>query len=414
MQVTPPRKLVKGASMKINNKILCSFSIYGCGILALFLADLYVVANFSPSTATDWAFYKSALFILMSFSVLGLDQVVVRHPNTSKKILYQFIINSICAGIISYLILFYLLSLSINVYKLIFSIFLLSYITLCAAIFRANSALIIAQIATNGWKVLTLFFIMFTVFKTANWFLFSLLFFFFISTFLLISNKLLAQVDTDQTISQSSTRQLGLSFFFHNMTLVVAIYGEQLLINALGYQKIAYTLYAHFVIFTPIAISLYGFFGFYLSPKIRNMTTFSIEDFRQYTRNILLISLMLSLLSILIGYVIYLFFYVDKDIQLQPAIIGCLLIVCIARGVYTLSSSCLGLFASQKKLSYTAKLNWLLMLCYLICLFITLNSSLLMQHKVTGIALLTAIHWCCRTFVSHKYAQLAVLHKAVS
>ncbi|WP_286233913.1 hypothetical protein [Thalassotalea sediminis] len=400
--------------MKINSKILFSFSIYGSGILAFFLADLYVVAHFSPTVATDWAFYKSALFILTSFSVLGLDQVIVRHPNISKNILYQFLINSISIGIVSYSIFVYLSPVTIEAEKLVCSIFLLSYITLSAAVFRANRALVYAQVATNGWKILTLAFIVFTTFETDHWFLLSLFIFAGITTLTLLISKLLRQQATQRLSSQHDLRHLGYSFFFHNMTLVVAIYGEQLIINALGYQKVAYTLYAHFVIFTPLALSLYGFFGFYLAPKIRHMTLFSIEHYHQYMRYIGLISFVLSLVSIFIGFLLYQLIFIDKNIQLQPTIIGSLFIVCLARGCYTLSSSCLGLFATQKKLSYTAKLNWLLMLFYLLCLYITLISTLLPNNKMASIALLTAVHWCCRTYISHKYAKLAIQRKVIS
>ncbi|OKY26756.1 hypothetical protein [Thalassotalea sp. PP2-459] len=397
--------------MNVNKQLVLSFGLYGLGLLSFFLADLYIVANYPSDIVTQWAFYKSTLFIAASVCILGLDQVIIRTPNQSKKIFIAFLVQSTLVCCILYIASTVFLTLAISTLQLIMSVYFLSILTMISAIFRANHLLTLAQLATNGWKIAILTCMVLSLLNVESWFTASLSILLLFSLYYLNKTKIINKTITHNTIQESNHRNVGLAFFFHNITLVVAIYGEQMLINALGHQKTAYILYTHFVMFSSIAISFFGFFGFYLAPKIKTMDVFTLHTFKAYSVKLFIVSIALSTLSIAFGFLIYKLYYQDKGIQLEPSIIISIFIMCIARGSYTVSSICLGLFARHETLAFTAKLNWLFMLTYLTIIYLLLTKSLPIYILFTSISATTAIHWSVRAFVSQRYARLALIEK---
>jgi hypothetical protein len=60
--------------------ILPSMILYGFGLASFFFLDIYISTTFGKEFVSEWAFYKSSIFILGGFCVLGFDQVMIREP----------------------------------------------------------------------------------------------------------------------------------------------------------------------------------------------------------------------------------------------------------------------------------------------------------------------------------------------
>ena len=393
--------------MSFRLPLIISFIVYGLGILCMFVADLYVVANYSPEEVANWAFYKSALFILGAFCLLGLDQVIIRHPDKAKNITLRFIGTSLAVTAALSAICFTYEDIPVAPAMLIICTLLFSYVTFISAYFRAKNKLVEAQIATNGWKPIA-FLLMVTAFGGVDsWFLFSLSTTLIVFLPLLLLRKYKDNYKSQQVAEQNYS-QLGGFFLLHSLTLVIAVHGEQFIITLLGNKEVAFVVFSHFVIFTPIAISANGFLGFYLAPKIRRMDSFDLVHYKTYANNINKLAIGLSVISMIAGIAIYQLVYKRQGLELDLTIVASLFIMTLARGNYTFASVCMNVFADKRVLFKTAVFNWASMTIYLLCLFIILNSDNNNLAMAQMIVIATALHWLARTVTSNYYASQAV------
>ncbi|WP_448546967.1 hypothetical protein [Thalassotalea fusca] len=373
----------------------------------MFLADLYIVANFPPTDVSNWAFYKSALFILSAFCLLGLDQVIVRHPNLIKPISCRFVINLLAVlGLVTIIATTFDFT-PVSTKYLIFCTLLISLVTFVAACFRAQNRLIEAQLATNGWKPILLILMIFAIGGVDQWFTGALISIFVLTLPMLFAKKDISIKKRLQR-PKEDINHLGFYFLLHSLTLVVAVHGEQFIITLFGYKEVSFIVFSHFVIFTPIAISVNGFLGFYLAPKIRRHERFDFSIYRTYKKRISTLSFSLSLISLAIGALIYVLFYEAKHLKLEAIIISSLFIMCLARGQYTFASVCLNVFATKQVLLKTALFNWITMGAYLLLLVIILKGvqGTIIQAQLIAVA--TGLHWLSRTYISNYFAKGAV------
>jgi len=396
--------------MSSRSRVFISFILYGLGILSFLVADLYIVTNSNEDTVSNWAFYKSILFIFGSVCLLGFDQVLVRNPNLIRVILKKFIPQAVIMSLILVsLLMTFNSSIQINAYYLYLNVIIFSFILFLSAVFRAKNLLVLSQFTTNFWKVILLFVVYFSLFESVDfWYLVPLTLVFVIALLAYLMTK---NVDSSVKVKQSKEkiRTTGLLFLLHNLTLILSIYGEQFFINLLGNAQISYVLFCHFVVFTPIALSVNGFIGFYLAPKIRRYSSFTLEDYQKLNVKVSIYTISISILSIFLGFYIFKYLYSDKIVMLNYHVMIALFILCLSRGKYTLASVCLGLFAGQKTLALTAKINWIILTFYIFTMVVLL-SKFKSIDVVVYIAYLSAIHWCFRLFFSLHYAKKVVLN----
>ena len=64
-----------------------SLGVYVLGLGALILSDILVTKYFPPDDVALWALVRSLVGIVGVFCVVGLDQVLVRSPQSSKRLL---------------------------------------------------------------------------------------------------------------------------------------------------------------------------------------------------------------------------------------------------------------------------------------------------------------------------------------
>jgi len=127
--------------------------VYGVGLLSFFCADFLTAKYGDDQLVANWAALKASLFMTTSFALLGLDQVMVRNPNHSKRLFGLAAFQGVTIGVITACVLVALLFLQFSFMTILaFGLFPLLQAT--AAYFRSRNELLLAQIATNGWRIM--------------------------------------------------------------------------------------------------------------------------------------------------------------------------------------------------------------------------------------------------------------------
>lgn len=389
----------------MNNRldILLSFICYGVGLLAILIADIYTVQHFSKENIAEWAFIKSVILIVGSICLLGYDQVFVRDTSLIRRFFRQFNFQSLgiisIVGIFLYNIKNYSLFILIT---LLVSVYLFALISYISASYRAKFDLWKSQFTTNLWRVLLLLSVIICSYKNVNtYFLQSL----FISLLVITywgGIKLLRAKESIIILKDKEAKKLGYSFVLTNITLIFAVYGEQFLINLKDNIEISSHLFTYFSIFTPIALSLNGFIGFYYGPKVRRDDNMTLLKYKKFFFRILIFSFIITIISILFG-IIYMKYGLKKSFgDLDYLLILSLSILCIVRGGYISTSVCLGVFGNVSTLRKTAFGMCISTLIYICLVFVILYKST-SYYTAFWISLASVINWTLRFGISNHY-----------
>ncbi len=381
-----------------------SFIFYGFGLLGMLLSDLYVSSNFSTSAIAEWAFFKSTILIVSTICLLGFDQLFVRDQTLIKRYLKSFLIYSVIIIFAVVVIIFYLKNYNyLKAILLGVAIFLMAIQNYISAASRGNYRLWKAQFSANFWKLL-LFISIITIPKidTIYYFVAVLSFCVSVGLFLKGYKKVSDRFASKEYLDTKTARLMGISFLLHNLTLVVAIYGEQFLINLFGAEVASSHLFKYVAIFTPIALSLNGFLGFYLGPKIRIKNNMDLKRYKKFGIRIFFFSIIVVVISFSFG-LLYMTTILEISWQeLDYWIIGCLFAITLVRGLYIATSVCLGVFGSKEFLQKAASYTWLTTIGYLLGIVIIL----FMFNGIVAaelICLATLINWILRLTVSNLF-----------
>lgn len=383
--------------------ILPSMALYGLGLASFFFLDIYISTNYDQEFVSQWAFYKSSIFILGGFCILGFDQVMVRVPKLHFFIKKKFFFQSLLISIIGTSLVWFFYPLK-NVLLFFVTLNLFSMVIFLSGIFRANQKFTIAQLATNGWKIViaAVFFIvveknMLNLLAMSLGLIFIILIFFYIKTYKKAPSG-------DEILKYDDYRKTGVAFFLHNMTLTSAVYGEQFIINLYGNEHISSELFMYFAYFSPIILSANGFIGFIIGPKLRARKSVTTADYRSLQLKLVLFAVVMAIVSFVAGIFLLDQFkgtpFNEVNIPLAITVLAC----CMIRTVYTASSLYLGVFGSNSFLYKTAGLNWAVLITYISLILVGLISNIAVDKLIIVIAILTTLHWLSRLIISHSYA----------
>lgn len=388
---------------------LMSFGLYGLGLLFMQLTDIYVSQNYSKDNIAEWAFFKSAIIILGTICLLGYDQVLVREPQLIQKIFKKFILQAfLISSFLSIIIGFFIKYSLAKTILILICIFLYALSVFVAAASRANFKLWQAQLSTNFWKFLLLpFLFIFSIERVELIYLFA-----FLLTLILAYFSKGYQPKTvyaGEAVSEpKEVRTIGIAFTLHNIALIIAVYGEQFLVNLKNEISISQHLFLYYSIFTPIALSINGFLGFYFGPKLRRMEKFSTSQYYKLNLKVAFLSFFINVASITVG-IGYFYFKNNNLMQLDYYLIAAIFILCYIKSIYTVSSVCLGVFGEKRTLYKTAYLNWAAMIIYIILVFMAM-------HLFNGlwvarlICLLSVFHWLMRIAISMAFTVKSINH----
>ncbi len=128
----------------------------------------------------------------------------------------------------------------------------------------------------------------------------------------------------------------------------------------------------------------------------------SIGKFKSFSIKISIFALLITGLSVVIGYV-YMTRFSNVTIDtLDWMLIISLSVLCIIRGIYIATSVCLGIFSDKKRLKSVAIYFWISAGLYIIGVFITLSMTSGVKAAQI-ISILSVLNWLFRLIVSNVY-----------
>ncbi|WP_299215934.1 hypothetical protein [uncultured Dokdonia sp.] len=400
--------------MKKRIDLLASFGIYGIGLLSFLIIEILIIKKYSITSISNWAFYKSTIILIGSFTLLGYDQVLLRDPRLIKIHFKKFVKRALMVSVCSTVVIFFIKDYYWEETLLVFlGIIFYSFINYNAAAARANNQLWRSQFSKNFWKCFILLLLLgnfiediFLYFVIA--FAITLLFSFFFNKYELED---FSKVHKD--ISVSEAEGLSRAFLITSLTLLFAVYGEQFVINLYGDEVASAHLFKYFAVVTPIALSLNGFLGFYLGPKIiRNPNSESFISYKSLFTKVFLFSVGNTLVSTGVG-ILFLFYYLEIDFKdFDFFLIGTLSCISFIRCIYVTNSVYLGIYANKSELFGIAKYFGVFTILYLIAVVIAL---FLFSGIFTAqiISILSLMNWVSRFVVSNVYIKRILKNKTV-
>ena len=195
---------------------------------------------------------------------------------------------------------------------------------------------------------------------------------------------------------------MGLYFLLSNLTLIFAVNGEQFVINLYGDPNTSSYLFIYLTAFTPIALSVNGFLGFYFGPKIRSDKDYDLNKYVRFTKSIFVYSVIITILSVTIGYIYMIFFlrYKIQDVSIPMVVI--LSVLCIIRGVYTSTSIGIGIFGQRDSLKKSSIIFWIITIIYILLIVFVLK-YFNKEYVPLAIATLSLFNWTGRLLVSNYF-----------
>ncbi|UOU96708.1 hypothetical protein MUU74_09375 [Chryseobacterium daecheongense] len=398
----------------MNNKknIFLSFLIYGLGLLALLISDLYVNQSFSSDEIADYTFIKSSIFILGGLSLMGYEQVFIRDLSLIKREFTTFLVRTIIISLIFCYSIFHIKNYSpLFCTVFFFSIIFFSLLSYYAASYRAEFKLIASQVATNLWKIFFLLLLVLWVSTVEYFFLVSLLIV-FILCFIYEQKASVNRKGYSFELDNNTAKRLGFTFLLSNLTLIFANYGEQFIINIFNKSFISSNLFGYYATYTPIALSMNGFIGFYLGPKIKQNTIVESRFFKKLNLKIFISSLLFTTVSIIFGYLYNSYITKAEQIDFNIISITLLFILCVIRGIYISSSVFLGVYAEYGDLYKVAILFSIITVIYCISIYLILNFFDGI-FAVQLILLSSVLNWLAR-YLTSNFFTLKIIKKHVN
>lgn len=392
--------------------LLASFGIYGIGLVSFLIIEILIIKKYNAESISNWAFYKSTIIIIGSFTLLGYDQVLLRDPKLIKIHFKRFFKRALLVAIGSTLLILYIKDYSWMPALFIFlGIMLYGIMNYNTAASRANNKLWISQFSKNFWKCIILILLLTNYFEDI--FLYFIIAFFIVAviSFFLKGYIIDNRTKVDNNVSIKEAEGLSRAFLITSITLLFAIYGEQFIINLYGNVEVSAELFRYFAFITPIALSLNGFLGFYLGPKIiRDSKSHSFVSYKSLFNKVVLFSVVNTLISSSIG-VLFLLFYIDMKFEdLNLFLVVALSGISFIRGIYVTNSVYVGIYANKKELFGIAMYFGAFTVVYLIAIVIVLYLDIFV---VQIISLLSLLNWLLRFIVSYIYVHRILKNRTV-
>lgn len=397
--------------MKINKDLTLSLLIYLISVGGLTLSDLIVVSSFSHDSVSQWAFFKSVIFVLGGLCIFGFDQLLLREASYYIEIKKQFWLQSIFLSAVSSFFLFLYLH---SVFETILCFFILVFYSTFlfeASYWRGQGKLLISQLYTNLWK-LFLFAVLFIIIvlkmkeNILNIYFSSIVLSFFIlmifKFFLINKNDISSEKVT--TKERISFFILGFYFFVHNISLVMANYGEQFLINLFHRSRLSADIFTYITLYASLALAAISFVGFYLGPLVRNNKNFNLENYYYYFKYLILLSVVTLLInSVIIVFLKPIFF---KELEFDPILWLLTLFMTFFRVIYILPSLCLGVFGSEKVLMKSSFYTFTAVIIYIVIFSLLLQND---SKKIVYVLMcLMSMHWLFKLILSNYFVHLSL------
>lgn len=372
-----------------------AFVIYGAGLAALLLADLIVTNTFPPEQIVDWAVFRSLVGVSAVVPLIGLEQVLVRSPQSSARILrllaWQIPIIGPCVGMALAALGFvsdWSIGAGISIGSAL-SLVLFQY-------FRSHQKSVLSQLSQQGWKILALGVVLWVGWSgiEVNILLVGVVLLLLVDVLGLGALQKLppARLHPQAPEAASALYAISSRFMVTALFMSLSIYAEQLVVNRLGSTEEAALYFTAATYFLFPASFLNGYAAFLIGPWIRDHHDRFLRTIRRYWLAIGLgVATYVAALS-LVGWVGWTLTgpavgQVDHGLQVIFAL------ACLSRTLYLLPSGYIGVFGHprQHDVLILAQLG---ILAVVIGVFLALTAAEVPVLYAVGIASTT--NWALR------------------
>ena len=374
-----------------------AFGVYGLGICALSGADILVTKFFSAHDISDWAEVRSLIGLSSILCLVGLDQVLMRSPRSSARILRLLSVQTPLLAIPIGLGIWGLGYLSNWIYAAILVTGSAASLAL-SQYFRSHHRPTQSQLAQQGWKILA-----FAAFATMaltgerlpiDPMVTGLVVVTALGAVLLLAFQPPSSLHPQDPESPRALYAIGSRFMVTSLFLASAIYAEQLLVNGVGSVHDGALYFAHATYFLFPISAVNGYFAFLIGPWIRDNHDRFVQAIRTRAWLILLVSIAYAGVMNAVGWLAWQVVApavgpVDHMLQ------GLFLCSCIATTLYTLPSAYNGVFGQPRQHDFLILIQVIAM-AGAIGIFLLLY-KLIGMSLVHSVAIASALNWGLRT-----------------
>ncbi|MEM7519723.1 MAG: hypothetical protein AAF307_01695 [Pseudomonadota bacterium] len=259
--------------------------VYAAGLMALFAADFVVSVLLTDGQIAEWAVLRSLIGITAVIPLIGLDQVLVRSPQSSGRLLRQLLFQVPPLGL--------LVGVILETLGFVAHWWLGAGIAMGSAgsliffhYFRSHREWLLSQVAQQGWKLAMLAVILWLAYSEtqASLVLLGIALLLVTDLFALffVLRKPPARLHRQMPERIRVLYSIGVRFMVNGLFLALSVYAEQLVVNALGstQQAALYFSCATFFLF-PFSF-LNGYIAFRIGPYVRDKRASFISNLRQY------------------------------------------------------------------------------------------------------------------------------------
>ena len=388
-----------------SKKIILSLLIYLLGTVLLLCSDFYISKNFNEIGVANWATLKSIIFVFGGVCIFGFDQILVRKPELFKRVvrryLFQILLSSIVIG-------FLLKKYFIDDYNFLYIsivIFLYAFSQFCAAAFRGSGKLVEAQFFTNGWKIFTILFLLLGVVNLSYVYIFSFFLVCILGSYTIYNYE---KLNSESVFPLKNQYKLGFFFLLNSLSLTMATYGEQLLINAFGNKVVSTIVFNYVLAFNSFILLFVGFLGFYFVPKLKQIERFNENEYKDYMKKFFWLGFILCGFGFGFGFLIFKY-YLNIEMNIVLALLC--LISAYVKILYIIPSAGVSLYCDEEKVAKISIFNLYNLGFYVFIFFISM--VIFNEYLVHSVFLVMSMHWFLRLLNTHKFVVQALREQNV-
>ncbi|HLV46714.1 MAG TPA: hypothetical protein VKY32_06705 [Flavobacterium sp.] len=380
-----------------------SFLIIVIGGLSFLFANILLKEVLNEKSYGVYSLIVTFISIVYIYGLLGFEQVFLRYsqygkPNiiaTQKSFLTFIYALVVVATILSLAVYIWQYAqyydriwlVALAVACTIYSLFLFN-------IFRLNHQFVQAQLLANSWKIVLPFLALFfwlLKYKNADvliGLILGTIVIITVFTGIVVFKKI--KFSFVELLPKKETNQSFFHFFISISTLSLLLFGDRMIVEEhLGVVTLGDYFYLCNLVLAPYTL-LQSYVGF--RQLIQFKDDFSLKKFKKFNRQIIVFSLLLSILIAATIYVITIINLLNFDFQKHIATIALLIILGVIR-LY--SASILSAFEAKTSINTLKKTNILVILISIILLIILMIFFRTLNSIIIGFILL----WFSRTMI---------------
>lgn len=377
-------------------RLLISLSIYAFGTSSLLVSDFIVSGFSSKNDIAAWAQFRATLGLSAILCLIGLDQMMMRTPASSRRL---FGVATIQVPFVAALLSAALSTIydNLSIFSALAIALSAATIMLISQFHRSCGRLVAAQFFDQAWKVacfagLIIVALFNLEVEAAR-----------IAVYMLIIGAILSAVglspylrdfrENPDTMPMGEIYRHSIRYFMMSVNLAAATYLEIIILSAASDPETVAHYFSHYTYFVLPFVGIVGFFAFIAGPWIRDNEKTFLIFLRKYFPMLLVIVLIFVGGFGALGVALW-NFSPPLNASIDPALFIAFLFVVFFRTIYVIPSAYVGVFGVRSEHDTLILLQVGSLGFALIVGFVSFDLGASSQH---AIAFAGGVNWCLRT-----------------